>query len=140
MTFVMSNFALLAQLNTMGTRANGGKLQVYSGTRPANPQTAVTSQVKLLEYTLNNPAFASATMLASNTGQILAIVSGIADAVGLATGTATWGRVLDSSSNVLWDGDVGVSGAGDFSLVTAAISTTSSVTLNSIDLRQGSGA
>ena len=139
MTAVISQAAAQAQLNAFGARVNGGKLQIYDGARPANPQTAVTTQVKLLEFTLNNPAFNAATMQAANLAQALANVSGIPDATGLANSTASWGRVLDSSGNAVWDGDVGT-GTTDFQLVTTTISTTSAVTLTSITITQPTGA
>lgn len=140
MTLVIANAALLAQLDAFGARANGGKLRIYDGTRPANPQTAVTTQVKLVEFTLNDPAFNASTMFAANQAQMLANVSGIADQLGLANSNATWGRVINSAGAVLWDGDVGTSSTADFQLNVLAITTTSLISLISIDLRQGSGA
>lgn len=108
-----------AQMDAITTFAGAGaKLRIYDGTRPATGGTATTL---LAEFTLGSPfapAAASATLsptLPSN-------------ATAVATGTATWFRVVkaDGTTHVL-DGSAGTSGT-DMVLNTASI--TSGITVS----------
>lgn len=85
----------------------GGKLAVYSGTRPTNVDTALSGNTKLVEFTLNNPACAGA----ASPGVIVLSVSPPISATAVAGGTATFYRLTDSSGVVVQDGAVGTSGA-----------------------------
>ncbi|HEY4264709.1 MAG TPA: hypothetical protein VGM72_05285 [Micropepsaceae bacterium] len=81
-----------------------GLLRIYSGTQPANPDIAVTSQVKLLEFTGDATAFAGAA-----SGGVLT-ANAIADATALASGTASWFRLCKDDGTPAVDGTVGISG------------------------------
>ena len=83
-----------------------GLIRVYSGTKPAGPDTAITSQVLLAEFTLADPAFT-----AGATGVRTLDATPVLATTGLAAGTATWYRALDSSAVAHFDGTVGTSGA-----------------------------
>lgn len=90
----------------IGTPANSGLLRVYDGSRPATPSTAVSTQVKLLEFNMPADAFPAAA-----SGVLTA--NAIAAAVGLAVGTASWFRLLQSNgTTALIDGSVTESGGG----------------------------
>jgi hypothetical protein len=90
-----------------------GKARIYDGTRPATGGTATTL---LFETAHSDPSYAASS------GGVLTANAITADASANATGTATWGRELDSDDNFLFDFDVGESGSGaDLILVTTAI-------------------
>jgi hypothetical protein len=83
---------------------NGGKLQIYDGTQPTNPDTAIGSQVKLAELTCGSP-FAGAA-----SGGVLT-ANAITAANAIATGTASWFRITTSGGSTgKVDGTVGTSG------------------------------
>lgn len=139
MTVILSQVLAQSQADNFTSKANGGKLQIYSGTRPATPQVAITTQVKLIEFTLANPAFGASVISGVNavaTGN----VGSIAPVAGSANGTAVWGRVLDSTGTAIWDGDVGTAAGSDFQLGTTAVLTTQSISLQSMTVTQPTGA
>lgn len=83
-----------------------GLIRIYSGTKPAGPDTAITSQVLLAEFTCADPAFT-----AGATGvQTLDTTPALATQ-GVAAGTAAWYRAVSSDNVAHFDGTVGTSGA-----------------------------
>lgn len=86
--------------------AGAGKLRIYDGSQPAGPGTAISDQTLLAEITLNDPSFTS-----SNGVLTLDVDPTIEDSSANATGTASWGRFVDSDNNAVIDGNVGTSGA-----------------------------
>lgn len=90
-----------------------GFLRVYDGARPATGGTATTL---LAELTFSYPCAASAS------GGVLTFSAITADASANATGTATWGRIVDSTGAFVADYSVGTSGS-EFNLNTVAITT-----------------
>lgn len=129
MTLTLANavrsLAADAALDSLNAGSGPGKIRVYSGARPAGPGTAVGAQTLLAEFTLADPAWAAA-------------VNGTKDldadpdltTVGLAAGTATWFRALDSDNVAKIDGKVGTSGS-DLNLNTTTISVGVDVTITS---------
>jgi hypothetical protein len=103
-----------AALDAVAPLCNGGKLRIYTGTKPATPETAAAG-VLLAELSLNAAAFAPA---AGGVATANAITS---DPAAAATGTAGWFRIVraDGSTPVV-DGDVGTSGA-DLNMATTSI-------------------
>lgn len=93
--------------------ANSGKVRVYTGTQPTDANTALGSQTLLGEFSLASTAFGAST--ASGTApnrSAVATAATIADITAVATGTATWFRMVKSDgTTVLMDGSVGTSGA-----------------------------
>lgn len=84
---------------------NTGYIRLYTGTQPATADTAIGSQTLLVELRFNATAFGSA---AAGVSTANAITSGTA----VATGTATWFRVLKSDgTTAVFDGSVGTSSA-----------------------------
>jgi hypothetical protein len=114
------NLALDAGINVL----NGGFLEIYSGTQPATPDVAVTTQVKLAKLPLGATAFGAA---AAGTKTANAITSANA----LATGTAAWCRAFkaDDATAVI-DGSVGTS-ATDMILNSVSLTSGSSVAVTS---------
>lgn len=83
---------------------DAGTLKIYSGTRPATPDTAITSQVLLATFTLPNPSGTVANGVWTK--------GTIAAALVAETGVATWARAFDSTSAVIADCDVGTVASG----------------------------
>ena len=104
-------------------------IDIYDSPRPATPDTAITSQIKLARVTLNATPFAAAS-------NGVAAASAIAATTGLATGTAAWCRILASDgTTVIADGDVGTSGQ-EVNLSTTSIESAGAVTITSGSLTQ----
>jgi hypothetical protein len=84
-----------------------GKLRIYSGTQPTNPDTAYNEhadEVLLAEITLPSPAGTE-----SNGVITLGTVASVSVTTG---GTAAWFRILESDgTTALWDGSVGTATA-----------------------------
>lgn len=95
-----------------------GKLRIYDGTQPADPDTAVSTQTLLAELTLSDPAFGAAAD--ANPGGRATAASITSDSSANATGTASWFRVVDSNDVAIIDGSVGTSGC-DLNLNTTSI-------------------
>lgn len=79
---------------------DGGTLTIYDGTRPATPDTAITTQTLLVTFALPDP-FGTVT-----DGVLEA--DAIAPAMVAVTGTASWARAFDAGDAVVCDMDAGV--------------------------------
>ncbi len=93
---VSRNLGLDAELDQL----NSGFLDIYSGTRPATPETAIGVQIKLVRLTFGATAFAAASAGSK-------AANAIGSAAGLATGTAAWARLLKSNGTATHDITVG---------------------------------
>lgn len=92
-----------------------GSVKIYTGTMPADPSVAVTSQITLAILPLAYPCAA----ITSHTLVFSAITT---DASADASGTATWARIFDSNGNAVFDIDVSTTvGSGALKLNTTAI-------------------
>lgn len=102
-----------------------GTIKVYSGTQPANANTAITGTL-LATFTLDNPAFGAAS------GGVITLGATPLTATGAAAGTATHFRVANGSGATVFDGDVtATGGGGDLQLNTTTISVGVSVEITS---------
>jgi len=109
------NLGLNAQLDVL----NSGFLRIYSGTRPATPDTALSGNTLLAELTFGATAFAAAT---GGTKTANAIGS---DTSADATGTATFFRAFKSDgTTAVVDGTVGTSGTDAIINSTSIVSAT----------------
>mgnify|MGYP006269771559 CR=1 FL=1 len=116
-----------ARLDAITTAVgNGGKLQIYDGSRPATGGAATN---KLAEFTMGTP-FASA---ASAGGLSPSLPS---NTTGLFAGTATWARLTTSGGTFVVDMSVGTSSA-DLILNTTSIAVGSTVSLTSATITEG---
>ncbi|WP_027798227.1 hypothetical protein [Paraburkholderia dilworthii] len=108
-------------------------LTLYSGTQPASPDTAITSQVALSTHTCA-ATFGSA---ASGVLTVGAIANGTGTAGAGAGTAATWYRLTTSGGTALIDGSIGTSGA-DLNLTgTTSIATGQTVSITSWTLTNG---
>lgn len=73
---------------------------------------------------------------AAASGGVLTFSAITADASANATGTATWGRIVDSTSAFVMDFSVGTSGA-DYNLNTVSITTGVQVSCTSATITEG---
>jgi hypothetical protein len=81
-------------------------LRIYSGTQPANANTALSGQTLLAELTCN------ATFAPSASGGVLTLNAITNDSSANATGTASFFRLLKSdATTVVMDGTVGATGS-----------------------------
>lgn len=107
--------------------SGAGKLRIYDGSRPATGGSATTL---LAELTLADP---SADAAAAGVLTLSAISD---DASANATGTATWGRIVDSDGTFVLDCSVGTSGT-DVILNTASIVSGATVSMTSAVFTEG---
>jgi hypothetical protein len=123
------NLALNAALDTP---CNGGFLQIYTGTQPATPDAALTSQTLLATLPLSATAFGAAS---AGTKTANAVTSASATA----TGTATFFRVFKSDdATAVIDGSVGTA-SSDLVLNDVAITTGGTVSVTSWTISMPSG-
>lgn len=121
------NAAVNAAVDALTALLNGGKLQIYAGTRPATGDTAISGQTLLAELTFGNPAFGAAS------GGVATANAITADSSANATGTATWFRLLKSDDTKVLDGEIGTSGA-DLNLNTTSLVAGAEVGVTSMTL------
>lgn len=94
-------------LDAIRDNFNTGKLRIYSGTRPANADTALSGNTLLAELTFGSTAFPAAS------GGILTANAITSDSSADNTGTATWARCVESDgTTVICDMSVTASGGG----------------------------
>lgn len=113
--------------NLINTGAGTATLTIYSGSQPANPNTALSGNTALATFNLANPAFGTAA-----SGAIALSGVPLSDAAD-ATGTATFFRIVDRGGAAVVDGTVGTSGA-DLNLTTTSISTGVTVEITSLTI------
>jgi hypothetical protein len=111
MSIKISTVGRNAEADAMARQHDNGYWRIYSGTRPANPQTAITGTL------LAEGRFSATSAAAASTGVLT--WSTVADAGANASGAATHFRTWKSDgTTALIDGDVSDSaGAGDLKLV-----------------------
>ena len=94
----------------LNTRLNAGgaaTVEVYTGTKPATPDTAITSQVLLGTCTCS----ATAGTFSGRRFTFNAITQ---DSAADASGTATWARFKSGAGTAVLDVDVTTTGGGGF--------------------------
>jgi hypothetical protein len=126
MTLTLANSVRAAMcdvlVDSLDAGAAAGYIEIRSGTRPANPDTAETGTL-LATITCEDPAFGAA-----NTTTGAATISHPAPVTGVADGTASWFRAYDSDDAPKFDGSVtATGGGGDLTLATVSITTGLSV-------------
>lgn len=115
------NAAVDAMVGIIGT---SGYMDLYDGTQPTDPDTALGAQVKLARLPLSATAFAAA---AAGSAAANAITS---DSAADATGTCTWGTLCTAAGVRKLDFSVGTSGA-NLNLNSVAIQVNATVAVSS---------
>lgn len=107
----------------------GGFLRIYDGAQPTDADTALGSQVLLVQLALSATAFAAASA-----GQ--KIGNPVASAAAVASSTATWATLVKSDGNTrVMDLSVGTSGA-NCNLNSVVISSGATVSVTSLIVSQ----
>lgn len=121
-----------AQLDALSTQIGASaRLRIYSGARPANANTAITTQTMLVELTCNATAFAAAA-----SGGVLT-ANAISNGTAAANGTASFFRLWQSNgTTAIMDGDVAASGA-DLNLNNTSIATGQTVSVTAFTITDG---
>lgn len=120
-----------AQLDAITTAiGSNGKLRIYSGTQPTDPDTALAGNTLLADLAL------SATAAAGASSGVLTLSTITADSSADATGTATFGSLLTSGNTRKVDFSVGTSGA-DLNLNTTSIVSGAQVSVSSFTITAG---
>lgn len=109
---------------------SNGKLRIYSGTQPTDPDTALSGNTLLADLAL------SATAAGSAASGVLTLSSITADSSADATGTATFGSLLTSANARIVDFSVGTSGS-DLNLNTVSIVSGAQVSVSSFTITGG---
>ena len=106
-TLALRNGYLTNILTALNAGSGPATCKLYTGTKPATPETAVTSQVLLGTMTCSDPA----GTVASGTLTFDPITP---DSAADAGGTATWARFADSAGNAVMDVDASTIGGAGF--------------------------
>lgn len=129
MAFHISNSVASAEMNALTARLNTGYLRIYSGTRPATADTALSGNTLLAELRFASTAFGAAA-------NGVATANAITSATAAATATASFFRALQSDGTTAeGDGDVATSGS-DLNLNSVAIQVGATVAVSSMVLTQ----
>jgi hypothetical protein len=119
-----------AALDGVKTRLNTGYIRIYSGTRPAGPDTALSGNTLLAELRFGATAFGASS---GGSAPANAITD---DSSADATGTATFARLFQSNGTTAeYDIEVGTSGA-NLNLNTVSIVAGAVVSISSLSLSQ----
>lgn len=125
--------AMDAVVDLIDGGSGAGTIKIYTGSQPADANTAVSSQTLLGTLTFSDPAFGATN--SSGTATASSITS---DTSADATGTAAWARIADSSGNTIFDCDVGTSGA-TINLNTVNVVSGATIAITSFTLTHPSG-
>jgi hypothetical protein len=129
MTLEYSNATRHAQNEGLITYAGTNSLfNIYSGTQPANANTAITTQVLLVSMPI-------AGVFGTDTNGTLTL-GAVTPANASASGTASFFRILKSDNSVIMDGSVGLT-AADLILNTVDIVASQSVDITSGTIIRG---
>ena len=99
------NAMLDALVARMDLDAGPATLKIYSGTQPANADAGLSGNTLLGTLTFSDPAAPGAS------GGVITFNAITEDSSADASATATFGRIQDNSGDVIFDGDIGTSGA-----------------------------
>ena len=122
----MSDAAANAACNAVAALANSGYLKMYTGSQPANANTALSGQTLLGTLNFSATAFGNAVAGVATANAIAS------DSSADASGTATWFRVLKSDgTSVVFDGTVGTSGC-NINMNSNVISAGASISVSSL--------
>ncbi len=109
----ISNAAAIAACDAQTALLDGGAgpalIRIYDGSKPANPDVAITTQQLLAELTCSDPAFDPAVDGDPGGRGVARPIAD--DTSAAANGTASWFRAVDSNGTGIIDGTVGTSDA-----------------------------
>jgi hypothetical protein len=110
---------------------NSGRIDIYDGSQPATPETAITSQVLLARCVFGSAAFAAASSASAAANAITP------DSDADATGTASWARITTSGATAEMDVTVtATGGGGNIEMNTVSIQQHAQVSITAFTLTQ----
>jgi hypothetical protein len=127
-----------AAVNAVAVLLNSGNISVYTGTQPADANTALSGNTLLASMGFGSTAFASATASGSAGSRVVTATANsiTSDTDAAATGTATWFRCYKSDGVTgVMDGAVGTSGS-DLNLNTTSIVEGATVAVTAFSITQ----
>lgn len=117
----------------MDADVGAGKVEVYTGTQPTNPNTAPSGTL-LATFTAADPSFGAAS------AGVITLAGTPLNATGVAAGTAGWFRASDNSGDAVFDGTVSATGGGgtlELNTTTVSVGLTLSITGGTITMPLG---
>lgn len=111
----------------VGSTNSTGRILIYTGSQPADPQTTATGTL-LVTINFNNPAFG-----ASSSGTATMVTSPAVSATVGTSGTAGWFRVTNRNNAAVFDGNISTSGA-DMNFDNTAFVSGGTATINSMSI------
>ncbi|GAJ24478.1 unnamed protein product, partial [marine sediment metagenome] len=120
----LSNAAVNAACDAVVDLLDSGKIEIYTASQPAGPDTGITDQTLLAELTFGATAFGASSEGVATAEAITK------DSAANATGEAAWFRVLTSEDGEMFDGSVGTEGC-DLNLNSVAIQEGAEVSISS---------
>lgn len=130
--FDISAAAANAAADAVTSRVNGGSLQIYAGTKPADPDSALGGATLLASLPFSATAFGAAA-------DGVATANAITAATASNGGTASFFRAFASNgSTAVFDGEIGTS-ASDLNLNSTNISSGAEVSVTSFTYTQPKG-
>lgn len=133
---VKINAAILAAMATaLAAGINAGaaapEIKFYTGTKPAGPATAISTQTLLGTLVCSDPAVVAS-------GAVVTFDAIAPDTSADASGTATWARILDGDGTAVIDVDVSnAAGTGVIKLNTVTIVASGLIQITSFTLTVG---
>lgn len=123
-----------ALLTTLKAKPNSGTLNIYSGTQPTNPDTALSGNTLLATFTFS--ATACGANSTSGAFKVCTASFAASSVTAAATGTAAFARILETGGTTV-DADltVGTSGA-DINFNSTSFVSGGTITLSSFQLKQ----
>lgn len=130
MAISLSDARANAALDTLTASCASGKLRIYSGTPPADADTALSGNTLLAELTMNATAFGSAA------SGVLTANSITSDSAADATGTAAFFRIYQSNGTtcVLQGTVTATGGGGDMEVGTVSFVANAVISVSSLTL------
>lgn len=129
-----SNEACRAKLDAITALLDGGDIQIYEGTKPADADTAIGAQTLLVTCDCNADSFGAAT---DSNPNAVAAANAISAGSPVATGTGQFCRLRKSDGTVVAQGTVtATSGGGLIELSSTAIASGITVTITGFNLRE----
>ncbi|CAK0748439.1 conserved hypothetical protein [Gammaproteobacteria bacterium] len=93
-----------ARCSLINAWLSGGTLKIYAAPKPADADTAITTQTLLATFTIPDPSGTVTNGVLTGTNLDAAMI--------VADGTAAWARALDSAGVTIADFDMGLTGSG----------------------------
>jgi hypothetical protein len=109
-SLALANATVNAQADAAGALLNSGVLWLYNSTKPANANTAVTTQIALATLAFAATAFGAAVSGTLTANTIAGDVSANASSL------CIWFRAAGAGGTVVLDGTVGTTSAADLAM------------------------